>query len=185
MNFDINVDVYANALKDDDDNVSNELSSMNIDSSSHRSSNRKCLYCLQVVEGSLRCSKCRTALYCNRNCQEKHWPAHKGNCIDSNNTEDSIEKLAMKAINHSNQGNCIIYIYIYMYIYIYQRDIITNIIIVGNYQNAEKLFLKLLKRVRVKLGESHPDALNTTMNLATTYNNQGKRCRGPTKAVLR
>ena len=64
-------------------------------------------FCLQVVEGSLSCSKCRTALYCNRDCQEKHWPAHQGNCIDSNNAENSREKLEIKAINHSNQGNCI------------------------------------------------------------------------------
>jgi len=95
---------------DHDDDLNNELSSMNIDSS-HRSSNRNCLYCLQVVEGCSRCSKCRTALYCNRDCQEKHWPVHKNICIDSNNTEDSIEKLFMKAENHSKQGNCI-HIYI-------------------------------------------------------------------------
>ena len=68
---------------DDDDNLSNELSNMNIDSS-HRSSDRNCLYCLQKVEGSSRCSKCRTALYCNRVCQEKHWPVHKNICQDSN-----------------------------------------------------------------------------------------------------
>ena len=96
---------------DNDDNLNDELSNMNIDSSSHRSSDRNCLYCLQKVEGSSRCSKCRTALYCNRNCQEKHWPVHKNICISSNNTEDSDEKLFMKAKNHSKQGNCI-HIYI-------------------------------------------------------------------------
>ena len=101
----------SNAEKDssnnnDDNNLNNELSNMNINSSSsHRSSNRNCLYCLQKVEGSSRCSKCRTALYCNRDCQEKHWPVHKNICIDSNNTEDSIEKLSIKAENHLNQGN--------------------------------------------------------------------------------
>jgi len=105
----------ANAKKDsssngndNDDNLNHELSSMNIDSS-HRSTDRNCLFCLQKVEGSSRCSKCRTALYCNRACQEKHWPVHKNICIDSNNAEDSDEKLAMKAENHFKQGN---YIYI-------------------------------------------------------------------------
>jgi hypothetical protein len=49
-----------NAKKDssssnDDDNLNNEISNMNINSHS----NRNCLYCLQ---GSSRCSKCRTAL---------------------------------------------------------------------------------------------------------------------------
>ena len=58
--------------------------------------------------------------------------------------------------------------------YTYQRYIITNIIIVGNYQKAEKLYSKLLKRVRVKLGESDPFTLGTMMNLANTYNSQGK-----------
>ena len=100
----------SNAEKDssnnnvDDNNINNELSNMNIDSSSHRSSDRNCLYCLQVVKGSSRCSKCRTALYCNRDCQEKHWPVHKNICIDSNNAEDSDEKLHMKAQNHLKQG---------------------------------------------------------------------------------
>ena len=89
---------------DDDDNLNNELSNMNIDSSSHRSSDRNCLYCLQKVEGSSRCSKCRAALYCNRDCQAKHWPVHKNICIDSNYAEDSDEKLDMKAKNHSKQG---------------------------------------------------------------------------------
>jgi hypothetical protein len=75
------------------------------------------LCCLKEVEGCSRCSKCRTALYCNRVCQEKHWPVHKNSCQDSNNTENSNEKLQMKAMNHSKQGNCI---------HIYQRSIITN-----------------------------------------------------------
>ena len=93
----------SNSNDDDDNNLNNELSNMNIDSS-HRSSDRNCLYCLQVVQGSSRCSKCRTALYCNRGCQEKHWPVHKNICINSNNAEDSDEKLAMKAKNHLKQG---------------------------------------------------------------------------------
>jgi hypothetical protein len=94
----------SNSSDDHDDNLNDELSNMNI-SSSHRSSDRNCLYCLQLVKGSSRCSKCRTALYCNRGCQEKHWPVHKNICINSNNTEDSDEKLFMKADNHSKQGN--------------------------------------------------------------------------------
>ena len=93
----------------DDDGLSNELSSMNIDSSSSSSKKKKknCLHCLKEVEGSSRCSKCRTALYCSRNCQEKHWPVHKNNCINSNDAEDGDEKLEMKAENHFKQGNFI------------------------------------------------------------------------------
>ena len=104
-NSNMNGDDNAKKVSTNDDDVNNELSNMNIDSSSHRSSDRNCLYCLQKVEGSSRCSKCRTALYCNRGCQEKHWPVHKNICVDSNNAEDSDDKLEMKAHNHLKQGN--------------------------------------------------------------------------------
>jgi len=87
---------------DDDDNLSNELSNMNIHS---YTGSRHCLYCLKQVKGSLRCSKCRTALYCGRVCQEKHWPVHKNMCQNSNNTGNSDEKLRIKAMNHLKQGN--------------------------------------------------------------------------------
>ena len=85
-----------------------EVSSMTIDRNSKKKKNT-CLCCLKQVEGCSRCSRCRTALYCNRVCQLKHWPVHKNICEDSN-AEDSDEKLYMKAFNHSEQGNCYIYI---------------------------------------------------------------------------
>jgi len=97
---DVNATKDNNSSSNDDDNLNNEIHNMNINSRS----NRNCLYCLKVVEGSSRCSKCRTALYCNRACQEKHWPMHKNICIDSNNTEDSNEKIHLKAVNHLDQG---------------------------------------------------------------------------------
>jgi len=94
---------------DDADDLNDVLSNMSINSNSN--SSRHCLYCLKAVKGSMRCSKCRTALYCNRECQVKHWPMHKNICRDSNDAEDSDEKLKMKADNHSKQGNSI-YVYI-------------------------------------------------------------------------
>jgi len=90
-----------------DDGLSNELSNMNIKNSSSSIKKKKkdtCLHCLKEVEGCSRCSKCRTALYCNRVCQEKHWPVHKNSCVNSND-ENSIIKLSKKAENHFNQGN--------------------------------------------------------------------------------
>jgi len=86
-----------------DNNLSNELNNMNI--GSRRGSGKNCLCCLKIVEGSSRCSKCRTALYCSTACQIKHWPVHKNSCIDSNDSENSDVKLFMKAENHFNQGN--------------------------------------------------------------------------------
>ena len=99
----------------DDSGLSNELSSMTIDSSCNSSKKKKkntCLFCLKVVVGCSRCSRCETALYCDRECQVKHWPMHKNSCMNSSDTEDSNEKLDMKALNHIKQGNCI---------HIYQR----------------------------------------------------------------
>ena len=95
------------------DGLSNELSSMAIDSSSSSSKKKKntCLHCLEEVQGSSRCSRCETALYCSRECQVKHWPVHKNSCRNSNDTDDSNEKLEMKAKNHYDQGNSN---YIYM-----------------------------------------------------------------------
>ena len=81
---------------DDDDNLNND---------SHSKKRKNCLCCLKEVEGSSRCSQCRTALYCSRECQLKHWPVHKNICQDSNNT-DRNEKLEIKAINHHDQGIC-------------------------------------------------------------------------------
>ena len=91
-----------------DDNLNEELSNMNIDSS--RSSNRSCLCCLKEVEGSSRCSQCRTALYCNRDCQLAHWPVHKNICQDSNK-ENSDQKIIAKAKNHCKQGNSVYKLY--------------------------------------------------------------------------
>ena len=109
MNDDANVNAekYGSSSHMNDDNGLNELSNMNIDSTSCSKKKKNCLYCLQEVEGSSRCSKCRTALYCSRACQEKHWPVHKNNCINSNDAENSDQKLYMKAMNHSKQGNFI------------------------------------------------------------------------------
>jgi hypothetical protein len=91
-----------------DSGLSNELSSMTIDtSSSSKKKKNICLCCLKEVEGLLGCSRCGTARYCGKECQAKHWPVHKNSCQDSNDTEDSNEKLEIKADNHSNQGNII------------------------------------------------------------------------------
>ena len=97
---------------DNDDNLNEKLNDKDI-------KKRTCLCCLKEVEGSMRCSKCRTALYCGRACQEKHWPVHKHNCNDSN-SDNSIEKLEMKARNHSHQGKLL---------HINQTTIIINIVI--------------------------------------------------------
>ena len=109
------------------------------------SSNRQCLFCLKEVESDLKCSRCRTARYCNKECQKKHWGVHKNLCIDSN-SEDSNEKLEKKAFNHYEQGS---------------------------YPKAEKLYRKLLSNL-TKKDENHPYALHIMNNLADTYNKRDK-----------
>ena len=102
----------SSSSSNDDDGLNNELSSMSIDTSISSSKKKKntCLFCLKEVQGLQGCSRCGTARYCGRECQMKHWPVHKNTCQDSNDAEDSNEKLNMKAENHYNQGNSILYI---------------------------------------------------------------------------
>jgi hypothetical protein len=109
----------------DSDNTENNTENSNkkseskvkkMNNDSHSKKKKNCLCCLKKVEGSSRCSKCRTALYCSRECQLKHWPVHKNICQDSNNTEDSNEKIEINAINHYDQGICM-YINICYYDY--------------------------------------------------------------------
>ena len=92
--------------------ISKIVDSIDINDTSDTSDNNinknTCLYCLKQVEGSKRCSRCETGRYCGKECQEKHWPVHKNSCRDSNNTEDSNDKLDAKAFNHFNQGSYII-----------------------------------------------------------------------------
>ena len=103
------VNAEKGSSSNDDSSLSNELSSMTIDSSDNSKKKKKntCLFCLKEVQGLQGCSRCGTARYCGRECQLKNWPVHKNTCLDSNDTEDSNEKLEMKALNHYNQGNCI------------------------------------------------------------------------------
>ena len=52
--------------------------------------------------------------------------------------------------------------------------IITLVIIVGNFQKAEKLFEKLLNRYRAKKGENDPLTLHSMHDLAVAYDRQGR-----------
>ena len=108
MNNDgVNAEKGSISNSNDDGGLSNELNSMNIDTSSTKKKKNTCLFCLKEVEVLQGCSRCGTARYCDKACQLKHWPVHKNSCQDSNDAEDSNEKLEMKAENHFHQGNCI------------------------------------------------------------------------------
>jgi len=40
----------------------------------------RCATCGSQLESPLRCSRCKTSIYCNRECQTKHWSEHKRLC---------------------------------------------------------------------------------------------------------
>ena len=40
----------------------------------------RCAACGLLVDGRLRCGRCRVARYCDRDCQRQHWRAHRENC---------------------------------------------------------------------------------------------------------
>jgi hypothetical protein len=90
----------------DHDSSSSDANAEKVSSSNSKKKNT-CLCCLKEVDGLQGCSRCLTARYCGKACQVKHWPVHKNNCQDSNDTEDSNEKQDTKARNHSEQGKLI------------------------------------------------------------------------------
>jgi hypothetical protein len=40
----------------------------------------KCSYCSRAVKDLKKCTRCLRVQYCNKTCQEKHWPDHKVVC---------------------------------------------------------------------------------------------------------
>ena len=45
-----------------------------------RDQNKCCSLCGNCSENLMRCSRCRSAQYCNRECQKTHWSIHKTEC---------------------------------------------------------------------------------------------------------
>ncbi len=58
----------------------------------------KCGYCGKS-EKLLRCTKCKLASYCNRECQKKDWPSHKMSC--NSNLKESRSDLPVIIVNTS------------------------------------------------------------------------------------
>jgi hypothetical protein len=45
---------------------------------------RKCAECKRIMYSMPKCSGCRNVYYCTRECQVKHWPVHKTECVKKN-----------------------------------------------------------------------------------------------------
>jgi len=145
------------------------------------------MHCLVECVEDLRCSKCRTARYCSRPCQLKHWPVHKNSCTNANKT-DSFDKLYAKAHNHSESGNygkaenllikllkqakernCSIGDMSNVY-----NDLSIAMMRQGKYTESEAQLRACLEQVKQsKLGSSSREYLATALNLANALNYQG------------
>jgi len=106
----------------------------------------RCLNCSIEVTTNQKCSRCRTASYCSRHCQLKHWPVHKNSCQDAN-SNDTFEKKYIKAKNLIEQGY---------------------------YQKAERLTRKLLDNSITQHGEGHETVLELARLLAKALSGQKK-----------
>ena len=87
----------SNTGNNDGDDNENNLST-----ASKKKRARLCANCFKELERLLRCSKCLTSAYCDRVCQQKHWPMHKNVCRKIEG-DDDYEKLAN---NYNDQGKC-------------------------------------------------------------------------------
>ena len=57
-----------------------DLLRSNPDATARPAPPRSCLACGAVQVNFVRCSRCQTAIFCNRRCQMAAWPAHKKEC---------------------------------------------------------------------------------------------------------
>lgn len=57
---------------------------------------KTCAECGLVNEAFSKCTACKTVAYCGADCQKKHWPIHRPDCLRSQG-KDVPEKIAAKA----------------------------------------------------------------------------------------
>ena len=114
---------------------------------------------------------------------------HKNNCKDSSN-ESSIKELASKAQNHERQGNYTAAEKLYKKVIAKSKSksgenddaftlrIMQNLAIVqrsaGKYSEAADLNRECLDKMKIVLGENHPDTLDSMQGLAVTLSRQEK-----------
>jgi hypothetical protein len=56
-------------------------------------SHRECHYCHHITDNAMRCSACKVAVYCSKDCQVKGWKSgHKQECAGSKATRKQVRK---------------------------------------------------------------------------------------------
>lgn len=51
----------------------------------------QCTQCQKILDKLLKCSKCKGVWYCSKECQKKHWPAHKLACHDVERSSGALK----------------------------------------------------------------------------------------------
>ncbi|KAG1719280.1 hypothetical protein EDB19DRAFT_1786098 [Suillus lakei] len=51
----------------------------------------QCTQCQKTLDKLLKCSKCKGVWYCSKECQKKHWPAHKPACHDVERSSGALK----------------------------------------------------------------------------------------------
>ncbi|KAG1842687.1 hypothetical protein C8R48DRAFT_737374 [Suillus tomentosus] len=51
----------------------------------------QCTQCQKTLDKPLKCSKCKGVWYCSKECQKKHWPAHKSACHDVERSSGALK----------------------------------------------------------------------------------------------
>lgn len=65
---------------------------------------RTCHACGTVGDNMMSCSKCKCAMYCNKDCQKKHYKSHKVYCTDSPSGNQLFQtRLMLNAFKHMKQ----------------------------------------------------------------------------------
>ncbi|KAG1778227.1 hypothetical protein EV702DRAFT_1094802 [Suillus placidus] len=59
----------------------------------------QCTQCQKILDKLLKCSKCKGVWYCSKECQKKHWPAHKSACHDVERSSGALKFVRMFCAN--------------------------------------------------------------------------------------
>ena len=67
----LNYSTVMDQRRNIEENLNEETKKLDVNGDEiSRLNKRVCMFCLKEVDGSLRCGRCRTALYCSKECQK-------------------------------------------------------------------------------------------------------------------
>lgn len=69
---------------------------------------RPCMFCQKhpnVTERFKACSNCKIAVYCSKECQQKHWPTHKTQCANHESGAGTSDEKGLKKLRKWKDRN--------------------------------------------------------------------------------